>query len=50
MNMGGLQTDVDFNVMDTEDEVIEGRTLWATPKAALLVDTPAGSGISHAWR
>ena len=34
VNMGGLQTDVDFNVMDTEDELIEGLYAVGTPKAA----------------
>ena len=52
VNMGGLQTDVDFNVMDTEDEVIEACTLWATPKAAASSSTtpcrlPASA---MAWR
>ena len=47
--MGGLQTDVDFNVMDTEDEVIEG--LYAVGNAQggrFLVDYPLPApGISH---
>lgn len=49
VNMGGLQTDVDFNVMDTEDEVIEG--LYAVGNAQggrFLVDYPLPApGISH---
>lgn len=49
VNMGGLQTDVDFNVMDTEDELIEG--LYAVGNAQggrFLVDYPLPApGISH---
>lgn len=49
VNMGGLQTDVDFNVMDTEDELIEG--LYAvgnTQGGRFLVDYPLPApGISH---
>ena len=49
VNMGGLQTDVDFNVLDTEDETIEG--LYAvgnTQGGRFLVDYPLPApGISH---
>ena len=49
VNMGGLETDVDFNVLDTEDEPIEG--LYAvgnTQGGRFLVDYPLPApGISH---
>lgn len=49
VNMGGLQTDVDFNVFDTEDAAIEG--LYAvgnTQGGRFLVDYPLPApGISH---
>lgn len=49
VNMGGLETDVDFNVLDTEDEPIEG--LYAVGNAQggrFLVDYPLPApGISH---
>ncbi|MEG0375910.1 MAG: FAD-dependent oxidoreductase, partial [Raoultibacter sp.] len=49
VNMGGLETDVNFNVLDTEDEPIEG--LYAVGNAMggrFLVDYPLPApGISH---
>ncbi len=49
VNMGGLQTDTGFRVLDTEDEVIEGLyTVGNTQGGRFLVDYPLPApGISH---
>lgn len=49
VNMGGLETNVDFQVLDTQDEVIEGLyTVGNTQGGRFLVDYPLPApGISH---